>query len=118
MLSVYGLKNCDTCKKATKWLDAENITYEFLDIRNPSPDTETLKLWLAEVGEKALINRRSTSWRNLTETQKNSSTDDEFLALISENSTLIKRPVFVKHSVKQNEKAQITVGFNAKNPPF
>lgn len=118
MLKIYGLKNCDTCKKATKWLDAENIEYEFLDIRNPTPDQATLKFWLDEVGDKLLINRRSTSWRNLTDEQKNSSTDAEFLALISENPTLIKRPVFVKHSVKQNEKDQITVGFNAKNPSF
>ena len=118
MLKIYGLKNCDTCKKAIKWLDAENIDYEFLDIRNPAPDANTLKYWLAEVGDKLLINRRSTSWRNLSDEQKNSSTEAEFLALIVKNSTLIKRPVFVKHSVKQDEKDQITVGFNAKNPPF
>ncbi|MBL1421024.1 MAG: Spx/MgsR family RNA polymerase-binding regulatory protein [Alphaproteobacteria bacterium] len=118
MLKVYGLKNCDTCKKATKWLDAENIDYEFLDIRNPTPDQATLKHWLSEVGDKLLINRRSTSWRNLSDQQKNSTTEQQFLALIAENPTLIKRPVFVKHSVKQDEKTQITVGFNAKNPPF
>lgn len=118
MLKIYGLKNCDTCKKALKWLDAENTEYEFLDIRNPTPDSETLKFWLSEVGDKILINRRSTSWRNLSDEQKNSSTDAQFLALISENPTLIKRPVFVKHSVKQDQKAQIIVGFNAKNPPF
>lgn len=108
MLSVYGLKNCDTCKKATKWLDAENIAYQFIDIRNPAPDENTLKTWLAEIGNKLLINRRSTSWRNLTDEQKNSSTDEEFLALIVENSTLIKRPVFVKHS-------EIHVGFTPKD---
>lgn len=111
MIKVYGLKNCDTCKKATKWLDAENIDYEFIDIRNPAPDAETLKLWLAEIGDKLLINRRSTSWRNLSDEQKNSSTDEEFLALIVENSTLIKRPVFAKNG-------QISVGFSAKKPPF
>lgn len=110
-IKIYGLKNCDTCKKAIKWLDAENIDYQFIDIRNPAPDAETLKLWLAEIGEKTLINRRSTSWRNLSDEQKNSSTDAEFLTLIADNSTLIKRPVFVKNS-------QISVGFNAKNPPF
>lgn len=118
MLSVYGLKNCDTCKKAIKWLEAENIQFEFLDIRNPAPDEQTLKFWLTEVGDKLLINRRSTSWRNLSDEQKNSSTDAEFLTLISENPTLIKRPVFVKHIVKHGEKHQISVGFNAKNPPF
>lgn len=111
MIKIYGLKNCDTCKKATKWLDAENMDYEFIDIRNPAPNVETLTLWLAEIGEKKLINRRSTSWRNLTDEQKNSQTDEEFLALINENSTLIKRPIFVKEG-------QISVGFSPKSPPF
>lgn len=108
MLKIYGLKNCDTCKKAIKWLEAENIDFEFADIRNPAPDAETLKYWLEQVGDKLLINRRSTSWRNLSDEQKNSSTDPEFLALISENTTLIKRPVFVKHD-------EIIVGFTPKN---
>ncbi|MGL1920601.1 MAG: Spx/MgsR family RNA polymerase-binding regulatory protein [Hyphomicrobiales bacterium] len=108
MLKVYGLKNCDTCKKAVKWLEAENIAFEFLDIRNPAPDAENLKLWLSQIGDKILVNRRSTSWRNLSDEQKNSSTDEQFLALISENTTLIKRPVFVKHD-------DIIVGFTPKN---
>lgn len=108
MLKVYGLKNCDTCKKAVKWLEAENIAFEFLDIRNPAPDAKTLQLWLSQIGDKTLVNRRSTSWRNLSDEQKNSSTDEQFLALISENTTLIKRPVFVKHD-------DIIVGFTPKN---
>ena len=97
MLKIYGLKNCDTCKKATKWLNAENITYEFFDIRNPAPNEDELKNWLNQIGDKILINRRSTSWRNLTEDQKNSNTDSAFLSLIIDNTTLIKRPVFVKN---------------------
>ncbi len=107
MLKIYGLKNCDTCKNALKFLDEKNISYEFLDIRNPPPSDEVLKNWLSDVGNKLLINRRSTSWRNLSDAQKNSTIDSEFLALISANPTLIKRPVFIKNG-------QITVGFNKK----
>ncbi len=108
MLKLYGLKNCDSCKKAAKWLDAKNIKYEFLDIRNPTPETKLLNEWLEQVGDKTLINRRSTSWRNLSDVQKSIETHDQFLTLIAENPTIIKRPVFLKNR-------QITVGFNQKD---
>lgn len=108
MLKIYGLKNCDSCKKAINWLTAETIEFEFVDIRNPAPDITTLTYWLDQAGDKLLINRRSTSWRNLTDQQKLSQTSAQFLALINQNPTLIKRPVFVNNG-------QIEVGFSAKN---
>ena len=108
MLKLYGLKNCDTCKKAINWLKAESIEFEFIDIRNPIPDIATLEFWLEQAGDKLLINRRSTSWRNLTDEQKSSDTKAQFLALISQNPTLIKRPVFTNNG-------KIEVGFSPKN---
>lgn len=108
MLKIYGLKNCDTCKAALKWLSTENIEHKFIDIRNPVPASDLLKDWLSKIGHKTLVNRRSTSWRNLSDIQKNNTDDTDFLALIKDNPTLIKRPIFVNND-------QITVGFSAKN---
>jgi len=96
MITVYGLKNCDTCRKALKWLGAEGMAHQFHDIRNPAPDAETIGQWLAAAGPDVLVNRRGTTWRNLGETEKLVTTDAELTALLTEHPAVIKRPVFVK----------------------
>ena len=63
MLKVYGLKNCDTCRKALNWLQSENIEHQFLDIRKDGFSEVELKRWLSVLGHEQLINRRGTSWR-------------------------------------------------------
>ena len=60
MITVYGLRNCDTCRKALKWLDMEGIQYEFHDFRNEGIEAEELAVWFKKVGWERLLNRRST----------------------------------------------------------
>ncbi len=94
--TVYGLKNCDTCKKATKWLDRFQVPYTFVDYRDHMPTPETLIDWAAQVGGfPALINRSSTTWRQLPENRKAADSQAEWKLLLREHPQLIKRPVVV-----------------------
>ena len=86
-MKVYHLKTCDTCKKAIKALADRNP--ELIDVRADGVSAEVLARWLDEVGAETLINRRSTTWRNLTEAERAA----EPASLLSAHPTLIKRPV-------------------------
>ncbi len=86
---LYGLKNCDTCKKALKALETAGQPPVFVDIRAEANLAAKVPLWLKAAGPDLLVNRRSTTWRNLDETARAS--DPE--ALLIANPTLIKRPV-------------------------
>ena len=89
MLKLYGLKNCDTCKKALKALAAAEVSVDFIDIRAEADLQTSVPQWLTAVGADTLVNRRSTTWRNLDDTARNSPPQD----LLINNPTLIKRPV-------------------------
>ncbi|MEM7460669.1 MAG: ArsC/Spx/MgsR family protein [Pseudomonadota bacterium] len=88
-LTLYGLKNCDTCKKALKALESAGKNVAFVDIRTDADLPSLVPKWLTAVSADRLVNRRSTTWRNLSEAERNS---DPQKLLIS-NPTLIKRPV-------------------------
>ena len=88
-LTLYGLKNCDTCKKAMKALDAAGQAYEFVDIRAEADLAALVPAWLESAGPDLLINRRSTTWRNLSEAERAAAPE----ALLVANPTLVKRPV-------------------------
>ena len=88
-ITLYGLKNCDTCKKALKALEQAGKETAFVDIRAEADLTVKLPIWLAAAGADVLINRRSTTWRNLDEATRNADPQ----ALLLANPTLIKRPV-------------------------
>lgn len=93
---VYGLNNCDTCRKARKWLDAKGVAHEFIDYRAQPASAEMLSAWAAGVGGwEKLVNRSSTTWRALPESDKVPANDAQWLALVSANPTLVKRPVLV-----------------------
>ncbi len=94
MIKVYGLKNCDTCRKALKWLAAENLTHAFSDFRADGLDPAQAARWLDTVGDEVLINRRGTTWRQLSEADRADLDRDKALALVIANAALIKRPVF------------------------
>lgn len=95
-VQIYGLQRCSTCVKARKWLDANSIEYTSVDYRDNPVDADVLSSWADKLGWGVLVNKASTSWRSLTDTQKQASTDAQWLALIAEHPTLIKRPVLVK----------------------
>lgn len=86
---LYGLKNCDTCKKALKALEAAHHSVDFVDIRAEADLPAKVPTWLDAVGADTLVNRRSTTWRNLSEADRDGAAE----VLLIENPTLIKRPV-------------------------
>ncbi|MFN7180929.1 ArsC/Spx/MgsR family protein [Hyphomonas sp.] len=91
-LKLYGLKNCDTCKKAVKELEASGRDAELVDIRAEADLAVKLPRWLAAVGDK-LVNRSSTTWRNLSDADKARAGGVSLEGLLLGNPTLIKRPV-------------------------
>ena len=106
MLTVYGIKQCDGCRKALRWLEEQGIEHRFHDFRSDGLDEGLLKGWLGSPFADKLINRRSTSWRQLNDEQRQLQGDAQ-LQLLLEYPTLIKRPVFVADDI-------VAVGFNPK----
>lgn len=94
MITVYGIKNCDTCRKALKWLDSEGIEHKFHDFRRDGLDQNTVSNWINEIGIDTLLSRRGTTWRKLPDTDQASVETGNAATLLTENPTLIKRPVF------------------------
>ena len=93
MVILYGIKNCDSVKKARKWLDNRTVDYEFHDLRTDGLPAESVEQWLKELGWETLINKRSTSWKQLdAETRKNMNTETAKAAIMAQ-PTLIKRPL-------------------------
>ena len=94
MITVYGLKNCDTCKKAVAWLKAEGIAHAFHDVRADGLNAGDVNAWVKELGSDVLINTRGTTWRGLDEADKADMDDAKAVALILAHPALMKRPVF------------------------
>lgn len=94
MVTVHGLKNCDTCRKALKWLEAEDIDHRFHDVRADGVDAATLAAWAEAVGWETLLNRRGTTWRNLPDGEREGVDEAKAVALMDAHPALIKRPVF------------------------
>ena len=93
MITLYGIKNCDTVKKARKWLDLHGIEYAFHDFREDGLDAGQVEQWLRELGWENLVNRRSTSWKALDEKARQTMDDATALRAILAQPTLIKRPL-------------------------
>ncbi|MGB1007958.1 MAG: Spx/MgsR family RNA polymerase-binding regulatory protein [Thalassobaculaceae bacterium] len=91
--TVYGISNCDTVKKARKWLDAAGVTYRFHDFRKDGLETRTVTAMLTALGAEKLINKRGTTWRKLDPAAQAAAGGDGVAALLVAHPTLIKRPV-------------------------
>ncbi len=91
--TVYGIKNCDTMKKARAWLDACGVAYAFHDYKIAGIKVGVLEGWAREVGWETLLNRSGTTYRKLPEKDKVDLTERRAIALMSEQPSLIKRPV-------------------------
>lgn len=106
MVTVYGLDNCDTCKKARNWLRRFEVAHEFVDYRAQRVPAETLKAWAGQLGGwDKLINKASTTWRQLPEGRKSPGSAPEWTLLLKEYPALVKRPVVVTAD------GVVTVGF-------
>jgi len=93
MHTLYGIKNCDTCKKARKWLDENGIAYQFHDFRIDGLTPAQLNDFAARADWNTLLNRNSTSWRQLSTEQQTDVTPEKALQLMLNTPTLIKRPI-------------------------
>lgn len=95
-VTLYGLDNCDTCRKARNWLQRFEVAHDFIDYRAQPIPVEMLKAWAAKLGGwGTLVNRASTTWRSLSDSRKSPGSDPEWTLLIKEYPALVKRPVVV-----------------------
>ncbi len=92
-MKLYGLKNCDTCRKALKALEASGKKVTFLDVRAEPITNAQLNQWSKAAGWEKILNTRSTTWRALTDQEKTDVCEKKAINLMGEHPTLIKRPV-------------------------
>jgi len=93
VITLYGIKNCDTVKKARKWLDKHGIDYHYHDFRDDGLDEDVVAAWIEELGWQNLLNRRSTSWKTLDEQSRLHMDDAAACKAVLLHPTLIKRPL-------------------------
>ena len=99
MITLYGIKNCDTVKKARSWLDAHKIAYRFHDYKTEGLEKARLEDWIQKLGWEILLNRAGTTFRKLSEAEKEGLTEKRAIALMLAQTSMIKRPVLEKDSL-------------------
>ncbi len=105
-IKLFGIKNCDTVKKARQWLEQNSLAYDFHDVRADGLTASKVKEWLNDVDWQVLVNKRSTTWKKLTDEVKDKLGPDNVIEVLLDNPTLIKRPVL-------EHKQKVFVGFKA-----
>ena len=112
MIMMYGIPNCDTIKKARKWLTENGIDYEFHNYKKAGVPEEELKLWVKTIGWEILLNRRGTTWRKLDDSVKENIDEASAIEVMLNNPSIIKRPVLESGKIllvgfKQEEYQQL-----------
>lgn len=92
-ITMYGIPNCDTIKKARSWLGANEVAFEFHDYKKQGIDEATLRGWVAETGWEPLLNKAGTTFKKLPDADKQNIDADKAVALMLANPSMIKRPV-------------------------
>jgi Spx/MgsR family transcriptional regulator len=106
-MTVYGIKNCDTVKKALTWLKDNGVAYDFHDYKSKGIEEGRLKEWIRQVGWESLVNKKGTTWRQLDDSVKEQVLDESSaIALMKEKTSVIKRPLLEKNG------KVITLGFD------
>ena len=105
MIKIYGIPNCDSCRNARKWLEQHDVLHEFHDIRADGLELQAIHRWANRVGWQKLLNTRSQTWRQVAQEVRDNIDEGSALALMFEQPTLIKRPVF-------EDRDLIIVGFD------
>ena len=93
MTTIYGIANCDTMKKARKWLDNNGIEYTFHDYKKLGTPEKELKKWCKQLGWETLLNKRGTTWRKLDDAIKDNVNEKSAIQIMLDNPSIIKRPV-------------------------
>jgi arsenate reductase len=104
-ITIHGIKNCDTMKKARAWLEAHGVAHAFHDYKTAGIDAATLQAWATKVGWEKLLNRSGTTFRKLPDAEKEGLTEARALALMQAQPSMIKRPVLALGD-------QLLVGFD------
>ena len=105
---LYGIPNCDSVRKARKWMDKQGIAHNFIDLCDNTPPVNRIASWLGTVGAQHLINRRSTTYKQLDGAQREALSGDAAAELLCDHPTLIKRPVLVWRD-------KVSVGFSEQD---
>jgi arsenate reductase len=108
MATIYGIKNCDTMKKARTWLEAHKVAHQFHDYKVAGIDKVTLEGWTKKVGWEILLNRAGTTFKKLPDADKDGITEKKAIALMLAQPSMIKRPVL-------EAKGKLTVGFKPED---
>ncbi len=103
---LYGIKSCDTVRKARRWLEAHGVDYRFHDLRGDGLTPERVSDWLRLIPAEQLLNKRSTTWKNLTPEERETASGESLPGLLARHPTLVKRPVL-------EAGGRIMVGFSA-----
>jgi arsenate reductase len=106
-ITIYGIKNCDTMKKARAWLDDHGVAYAFHDYKAEGIDKASLERWAKEVGWDVLLNRAGTTFRKLPEKDRENVNEKKAIALMLAQPSMIKRPVL-------DVGGKLVVGFKAE----
>jgi len=93
MPTIYGIPNCDTVRKARKWLTANGVEFDFHDFRKQGLDEKQLKAWVKELGWEVLLNKRGMMWRKLPDNKKENIDEKKAVAIMLAEPAIIKRPV-------------------------
>jgi len=109
MVTIYGIKNCDTMKKAFAWLDEHGVAYTFHDYKKAGISSGKLHEWSKACGWRSLVNTRGTTWRKLTPEQQDIQTQSAAVQLMVDKPSLIRRPVI------ETAGGQLLVGFDLNN---
>lgn len=107
-VTMYGIANCDTIKKAKKWLDSHSIEYQFHDYKKLGIDAPTVTKAIQQFGVDTVVNKRGTTYRKLSDEEKSNLDESNAVSLLSANTSMIKRPILTADD-------NILVGFNAND---
>ncbi|WP_218769239.1 ArsC family reductase [Vibrio parahaemolyticus] len=105
-ITMFGIPNCDTIKKAKKWLEAENIAFDFHDYHKQGIDAQMVTEFCQALGWEQVLNKRGTTFRQLTQEQKDTLNEENAIVLLVDNPAMIKRPIL-------NVDGQLHIGFKA-----
>ena len=96
MITMFGIKNCDTIKKAKQWLTEREVAFQFHDYRKQGLDPTLLRDWVNQLGWEVMVNKRGTTWRQLPDLVKNAIDKESAIEIMLDNPAIIKRPLLVK----------------------